>query len=64
MYFSQFERDEIDEELYRVKPELIPPSNYYRYSYPGFIGEEVSVKLNSKKKDGLEKILENILTSR
>ena len=50
MYFSQFERDKIDEELYRVRPTFYPPKNYYRYNYEGLIGESVTVKLNSTEK--------------
>ena len=50
MYFSQFERDSIDEELYRVRPTFYPPKNYYRYTYEGLLGESVSVKLNSREK--------------
>ena len=50
MYFSQFERDEIDEELYRVRPTIYPIKNNFRYTYSGLIGESVTVKLNSKEK--------------
>ena len=50
MYFSQFERDKIDEELYRVRPTIYPIKNSYRYTYSGLIGESVTVKLNSKEK--------------
>ena len=50
MYFSQFERDKIDEELYRVRPTIYPIKNNYRYTYSGLIGESVTVKLNSKEK--------------
>jgi len=50
MYFSQFERDAIDEELYRVNPKITPPRDYFRYTYGGVLGEEVSVKLNSQEK--------------
>ena len=31
MYFSQFERDEIDEELYRVRPTIYPIKNNFRW---------------------------------
>jgi len=50
MYFSQFERDKIDEELYRVRPTIYPIKNSYRYTYSGLIGESVNVKLNSREK--------------
>ena len=50
MYFSQFERYKIDEELYRVRPTIYPIKNSYRYTYSGLIGESVTVKLNSKEK--------------
>lgn len=54
-YFSQFERDAIDEELYSVFPKVTPVKNTIQYNYSPELGLGVSVPLNSSEKRFLRK---------
>jgi len=54
-YFSQFERDYIDEELDAVFPTVTPLKNYIPYNYSPKLGLSVSVPLKSIEKRFLRK---------
>ena len=54
-YFSQFERDYIDEELDAVFPTVTPLKNYITYNYAPKLGLGVSVPLKSIEKRFLRK---------
>lgn len=49
-YMSQFKRDAIDDELYRVMPNLSPIQNSIPYKYSSQLGLQVNVPLTSAEK--------------
>ena len=54
VYFNQYEKDELDEELENVFPSLTPVRNYISYKYDAF-GNSISVPLKSNEKRFLRK---------
>ena len=54
-YFTQIQRDEIDEELYKIFPNVTPVRNYINYTYSPDLGLSVSVPLKSNEKRFLRK---------
>ena len=54
VYFNQYEKDELDEELENVFPSLTPVRNYISYKYDAF-ENSISVPLKSNEKRFLRK---------
>ena len=54
-YFTQIQRDDIDEELYKIFPNVTPVRNYINYTYSPDLGLSVSVPLKSNEKRFLRK---------